>query len=347
MSENETTETNQNNSFLEELEELVEDENVTTSKRKLPVLPQLGIASFVLLSVFTVGFGPKIFDSFKVNTEITESKNTNSTPQAGVDNPFLSINIEAKAAIVLDAKTGEVLYEKNSDTELPLASVTKLMTALVANEILNNEGNIKIDQNDIAQAGDSGLSDGETFSVKKLNDLTLLVSSNDGAFALAAAAGAFLNSSEPAAAFVKAMNIKAKELGLTKTYYRNPTGLDLTSTEAGAYGSASDMAYLMKHIISTVPEILEETTTDKTVIYNQAGVYHEAENTNPIVNSIPGLIGSKTGYTELAGGNLVVAFNVGLDHPVVVAVLGSSHSGRFNDVLKLVKATNGALEVNL
>jgi D-alanyl-D-alanine carboxypeptidase len=135
------------------------------------------------------------------------------------------------------------------------------------------------------------------------------------------------------------MNLKAKDLGLTKTHFRNSTGLDLSQTEAGAYGTAMDMALLMEHVITRTPDAIARTTVDTARIKNKQGAYHSAENTNEIVGNIDGLIASKTGSTELAGGNLVIAFDAGLDHPIIVSVLGSTYSGRFDDTLTLVRET--------
>ena len=218
------------------------------------------------------------------------------------------------------------------------------MTALIAHEILTTGTPIPISLSAILQDGESGLVDGERFSLEQLTDLTLMNSSNDGAFAMASAAGAVLSSEDPATTFIKTMNIRAKELGLSQTKFRNPTGLDITKTEAGAYGSARDVAFLVEYILKNQPNILELTTKKSAAIYDETGDYHEAENTNQYVDSIPGLIGSKTGYTELAGGNLVVAFDAGVNHPVVIVVLRSTANGRFYDVLKLSAAARLALQ---
>ncbi len=80
-------------------------------------------------------------------------------------------------------------------------------------------------------------------------------------------------------------------------------------------------------------------------IYNTDGEYHDAINTNDIVSRIPNLIGSKTGYTDLAGGNLTVAFDAGFDRPIIITVLGSSREERFTDVLKLVNAVQEAVTI--
>ena len=134
-----------------------------------------------------------------------------------------------------------------------------------------------------------------------------------------------------------AINIKAQELGLTRTTFKNTTGLDLSSTSIGASGSARDVALLMENIIVQHADVAALTSLDVTTISNKKGEYHLVKNTNESVNDIEGLIASKTGYTTLAGGNLVVAFNAGLNRPVIVVVLGSSQSGRFEDTLTLVE----------
>ena len=211
------------------------------------------------------------------------------------------------------------------------------MTALLAHELLQEHDTIVISEAAIKQDGSSGLSAGEAFDRLALSDLTLMSSSNDGAYALAYAAGGVLSTDDPANAFVQAMNIRASEIGLTGTYYLNPTGLDLTLSEGGAYGSARDMAFLMEYIITKAPTILSYTKDPERNIYSEAGVAHDTENTNYFVNDIPGLIGSKTGFTDLAGGNLVVAFEAGLNRPIIVVVLGSTRQDRFTDVMTLVE----------
>ena len=74
-------------------------------------------------------------------------------------------------------------------------------------------------------------------------------------------------------------------------------------------------------------------------VYNSAGAYHEAFNTNELVGDIPNLLGSKTGFTDLAGGNLTIAFDAGFDRPIIITVLGSTREGRFDDVATLIAAS--------
>ena len=94
----------------------------------------------------------------------------------------------------------------------------------------------------------------------------------------------------------------------------------------------------MEYILINYPEILEPTRKSAARVYNSNGDYHDMENTNEIIYAIPNLLGSKTGYTDLAGGNLTIAFDAGLDRPIVVTVLGSTRDERFSDVLRLVTA---------
>ena len=261
-----------------------------------------------------------------------------SSPQQNLPDPFAHVNLTAKAAYVWDIQNQTALFAKNPNKQLPLASVTKLMTALLADELLSATSTVPITGTAIAQDGDSGLLKNEDFKRQTLTDLTLMMSSNDGAYALATAAGKLLDPKHPADAFVNAMNVRAQQLGLTNTYYKNPSGLDITTDEPGSAGTVRDMSHLMQYIIEHHPDILAYTRKYKSRIYSESGFYHNTKNTNYDVYKIPGLIGSKTGYTDLAGGNLVVAFDAGLNRPIVVAVLGSTEHDRFTDVLQLVKA---------
>lgn len=314
----------------------------------IPVLPQLGVALGILVLIFGISY---IGASGSVSQNPTEDvyiESTIETEEGGEKEPFQNvfddIALEAKSAVVWDVKNERLLFNKNADVTLPLASVTKLMTALVAYELLDPEDTVAVSQEAIRTEGDSGLRDGETFTVRDLTDLILITSSNDGAAALSQAAGTRVEAhSNPEEIFVRAMNVKAKELGLSKTEFKNSTGLDISKTEAGAYGSARDMAQLMAYIITNAHDAIALTNTDTTRITNQEGAYHIAQNTNELVNNIDGLIASKTGYTELAGGNLVVAFNAGLNRPIVVAVLGSSYQGRFSDTHDLIARTRALI----
>lgn len=315
-------------------------------ERHMPVIEQLSVALGILVLVFGTAFIPDAIKEMGGTTTLNAEEKTETAVIETAPVPaeqrdaFESVSIEAKSAFVWDVKDKRMLYSKNPDEKLPLASLAKLMTALVAYEVLGDDATVSISAEAIAQEGDSGFGAGELFTSRNLLDLTLINSSNDGAFALAAAAGAAIDASENGAlAFVRAMNFRAEELGLAQTSFRNPTGLDVSPELPGAEGSARDMAFLMEYLLKEYPETLELTRQSGTRIENEQGLLHDAENTNRVAAAIPGLLGSKTGYTALAGGNLVIAYDAGLNHPIIIAVLGSSREGRFSDVAALVEAS--------
>lgn len=247
------------------------------------------------------------------------------------------VDIRAKSAYVWDVKEQRVLFEKNATEKLPLASITKLMTTLVAYELVPENTKVKISKTASMQESGGNLREGERFKVKLLADFALVSSYNSAAYALADSVGRRLGDRDPVSQFVAGMNIRAEELGLENTQFHNPTGLDISEEKAGAYGTAKEVSMLMEYILTNYPEILSPTMADSTRLYNIAGQYHDAHNTNDILSQLPNLMGSKTGYTDLAGGNLTVALDMGLNHPVVITVLGSTITERFSDVKELAR----------
>ena len=267
-----------------------------------------------------------------------------SLPAKVAVNPFDSVTLTAKAAYVLDVRTGKVLYSKNSDARLPYASLTKVMTAVVATTLAKPTSTVVISQEAVDTEGDSGLRVGEVWSLKNLIDFSLASSSNDGARAIALSIGALgdLADTTPNGAennFIKEMNAEAAKIGMAQTYYLNDTGLDQSTVQGGAYGTAKDMATLFNYILKTYPQMMEATREPSFKVSSESGIVHTAQNTDAIVDMIPGLIASKTGYTDLAGGNLVVAFDPEIGRPIIISVLGSTEDGRFQDMGALVNAS--------
>lgn len=258
----------------------------------------------------------------KIQAKKTEQENLKKASAFG------QLNLEAKAYAIYDLETGELLAGKREKEIFPLASITKVMTVLVASENSGSRTSISISQ---SASGDGGLREGERWSLANLSALTLVSSSNGGAIALAEA-------SQNQEAFVQQMNARAEELGLEDLHFSNPTGLDNTSIPGGQ-GSALSVAKLFSYIIKNKPEILTATREASVQEKSLDNLDHTVINTNEIVNDIPGLLGSKTGYTALAGGNLAIVANLGLNRPVAIVVLGSSEEGRFTDTKKLVEAT--------
>lgn len=269
-----------------------------------------------------------------VTTPTSQPEQQSAATTQALISPFDTITIEGKAAVVRDVLSGEVLYAKNANAQLPLASVTKTMLALVAAEQLSTDTPITITPESLAPEGDSGFVAGEIWRMRDLLDFTLLTSSNDGATALGIAI-----EQETGIEIGKFMTNRANELGLEQTYFLNPTGLDENEEFlSGSYGSAHDIAILFSYIALQHPDLLEITTTPEKQFTNTQGTIFSAVNTNSVTGDIPGLSASKTGFTDLAGGNLAIAFEPEPGHPLVAVVLGSSLEGRFSDITQLVRA---------
>lgn len=257
------------------------------------------------------------------------------------NNSFENISIIAKSVYVFDVAQNKVIFEKDSNTQLPLASLTKLMMALTASDLLPKDSRITIKKEFLGEEGDSGLLVDESWELKDLLDFSLVVSSNDGARSIASVIGAFnlktndynLGRKE----FVSMMNRKGSEIGLSQTYFINESGLDIDSF-SGGYGTAADVSKLMQHMISNRSDLLEATKY-QSISIDSLDKTHIANNTNKEINEIPGLIASKTGYTNQAGGNLVVAFDASIGRPIIVVVMGSTQEGRFSDIKTLVNAS--------
>lgn len=266
-----------------------------------------------------------------------------SAPSGAALKTFPEVRLEARAAYVYDIRNQEVLFAKNENTRLSLASLTKVMAALVASELTLPESTIKIGSEALALDGDSGLYRDERWRLRDLLDFSLITSSNDGMRAVALALGAISRSdattTEIINDFVREMNAKASELGLKNTYFWNETGLDESDVKGGAYGTARDIALLVEHILSERPELLKATREPEQVFESMDKIVHTATNTNSITERIPGLIASKTGATDTAGGNLVIVFDPELGRPIIISVLGSTTEGRFHDIETLVQAT--------
>jgi len=295
---------------------------------------------FIALLLLTIIFTAPHFFTLVGRSDAATSSPHSNTVHA---DPFAELDLSATSVYVYDIRKQEVLYEKNADTPLPLASVTKVMTGLLVSEIVPRNSVVSISRSALTPEGDSGFAVGEEWEVDQLRNFTLMTSSNDGAHALASVGAAFSSGSNEVSQFVDRMNTRAKQLGLQQTYYVNPSGLDESKGIPGGYGSARDMAHLFSYIFEHKPQVLAATAAEQKTFTSTDKIY-TGENTNRYVEYLPGVIASKTGFTDLAGGNLVIAFDAGLNRPIVISVLGSGRETRFSDVEKLVHASIAAIQ---
>ncbi|MEK7063430.1 MAG: hypothetical protein AAB955_01920, partial [Patescibacteria group bacterium] len=238
-------------------------------------------------------------------------------------------NILARAGYAYDGATGALLYDKSADAQLPLASLTKVMTVVTALDTLGATS-VTITRDSLTPDGEYGLRVGEVWEAQDLADFTLVGSVNDGARALMLAATQVLGG-EPRL-FYDAMNRRARAEGLLSTYFVNETGLDETAVTAGAYGSAHDVAHLFMQTAERYPSLVEKSVQPSGTFTSLTGIRHTIDNTSLVASTFASPILSKTGYTDLAGGNLAVVFEPFPGHPISVAILGSSKEGRDQDM---------------
>lgn len=261
------------------------------------------------------------------------------------EHAFGGLKLHAKAAYVFDIAEHKAIYSSNEERVLPLASLSKIMTALVALDVMPAGTIISIPPEALREEGDSGLLAGESWLLSDLAKFMLVVSSNDAAKAISFETEKILPVSESAQSageskFIQKMNEKAIALNLPKTSFTNETGLDAPDMRSsGGYGTAREIAELFLSAFRKYPDVFEATSSKSPTLYSLHGVPHTIKNTNAIIGTIPSVIASKTGFTDLAGGNLVIIFNIGTTRPMVASVLGSTIDGRFADMEQLIKAS--------
>ena len=198
--------------------------------------------------------------------------------------------VSAKAAILMHADSGRVLYEKNADEHMLIASTTKIMTAIVVLEHCELDDLVEVDSRSAGIEGSSMyLKAGESYTVEDLLYGLLLVSGNDAASALA------LHVADSMEEFAELMNAKAAELGMTESSFKNAHGLD----EEGHYSTARDMAKLAAYCMGNedfarIAGTVSHTVGEQTLV-----------NHNRLLREYDGCLGLKTGYTMAAGRTLV------------------------------------------
>lgn len=204
--------------------------------------------------------------------------------------PFPAKAVSAQNAILLDADTKRVLYEKNCDKRALIASTTKIMTALIVCEQCNVLDRMQIPKEAVGIEGSSiYLQEGEVLTIQDLLYGLMLQSGNDAATALAIYCGGTVEG------FVELMNDKAHRLGMTNTHFENPHGLD----SPNHYSTASDMAKLAAYAMQN--PIFSKTVGTKTVTAGK----RQLRNHNKLLWRVDGADGVKTGFTKAAGRILV------------------------------------------
>ncbi len=258
--------------------------------------------------------------------------------------------ITAVSAFVQDPVSNVILYEKNADEVRSLASLSKIMTAAIVDDLIYNNPNlgkkvITIRTYKDENTADAQLKNGSRWLALDLVKYMLIGSSNKAAENLA-------SQLIPETSFVSLMNFKAKEWGLTNTVFYNPSGLPISHTSIqngklvttesqGGVSTAREAGRLIWNILQTHTNLLDITNKENGLFASTKNTITVA-NTDELVgglNTLP-IIAGKTGYTDSAGGNLAVVIQpTPLTHPHVIVVLGSTLAERFSDVMSLASST--------
>ncbi len=327
--------------------------------------------TLISTSTYTFATATLIITAFILSTSSASAQMMTIAPITTSANELVSApsvswpNIEAKSAFVYDPVGNIVLFEKNADVQRPTASLLKIMTAITADNILAKspklaEKKISIVNIKDEVPADFALPAKSTWYPDSLLQIMLLGSSNKAAETLA-------SQLIPRSSFISLMNYHAKRLGLTSTYFKNPTGLTelgkvkATSTAgrldmAAGVSTTREIAKMMWAGIAENPGLLDITREASITIPNKVTQTAQAKsktatssvitNTNTILKDFP-ILFSKTGFTENAGGNLAIVMQQNeRAHPYIIVVMGSTQDKRFEDVAKLASTTLKFIALN-
>lgn len=233
-------------------------------------------------------------------------------------------DIEGEAGILMDMKTGKVLWTKNPDIKRASASTTKILTALVALEKGNLQDLVKVSSNVKKIDGTKvWLRPGEEVTLENLLYAMLVNSANDAALAIAEHIGGSVEG------FAKMMNTKAKELGAKNSHFVNPHGLD----QEGHYTTARDLAIIAREAMNN--EKFREIVQTKKKEWNGMDWKSHLVNNNKLLWQYEGATGVKTGYTSNAGRCLVASARKG-EQEFLSVVLGSTTQAFYEDSMALL-----------
>jgi len=263
--------------------------------------------------------------------QYNESMATNSVDSRALPVAVSDPNqIYATAYIAANVETGKIYAQKNAKEVLPVASMSKLVTAFAATDMLPRTTTISITENDTNVPPDSsGIAQNETYTLNELLYPLLLNSSNVAAEAMA--------SKTNRVTFLELMSSYAWEIGMSTAFFADPSGVDPHNA-----ASADDLLALAKYLYKYRPDILELTRTSTYIVATTTDHgSHIFASIHPFVND-PDFIGGKTGRTPEAGDTMLTIMRI-YGQPVAIVVLGSKYDGRYSDTKKIIELVKGEI----
>ena len=254
---------------------------------------------------------------------LVENPNTQISEQAAIAGPLLS----SQAALIMNNRTGEIRYQKNINRVMPIASISKLMAAMVVldgKQNMNEQVTITESEIDRLKGTSSRLSIGTTLTRRELLHLGLMSSENRAIHALGRTYPGGIS------AFVSAMNAKAASLGMSNTRFYEPTGLDSRNVS-----TASDLSKLVS-AASDYPVIRRDSVSNSGSVYTSTGRQQNYKNSNALVREGSWNIDlQKTGYIRESGRSMVVKARIS-NQPITIVLLNSpSSTTRVNDARQI------------
>lgn len=289
--------------------------------KKKYIKEKIIVSIFIFIFIFTMSSLANIDDDEEINLDEIEEEVIETSSQIETE-PTLNSRI----ALVYDRTSGNVIYEKNGYKTVPMASTTKIMTAIVVLENANLQDTVTVEKKAAGTGGSRlGLKVGDKITVNDLLYGLLLRSGNDAAVALAIHVGGSIEG------FATLMNQKANELNLNNTNFETPHGLDSKNHYTTAYELAKMADYALKK--EKFKKIVGTQNCNITI----SGVQRNISNTNELLGYLNGVYGVKTGFTNGAGRCLVTACKRdNLD--IITVVLGADTKKiRTSDSIKLIE----------
>jgi len=311
------------------------------------------VNSVILLSIFVLVFSlflPPLFNYFIISKERNFPKNylveeNNGQififPMAEQNYPIRNwtvddLNLNATSAILYHLESEKILFEKNVKKKLPIASLTKLLSAILVIENMDLGDTVEIKSSAIEKSkkfdGGSDLYVGEKIKALDLLKIMLIKSSNDAAYAFE---DHLLDNYK--INLVGKMNEKAKELGMLDTKFTEPAGLD----DQNSFSTVEDLLNLVKYSLK-YELIFDILRTPKTEVVSIDGrLRHKVLNTNQLLGVLLNIIGGKTGFTQRAGGSMILVAKASYGNGHLIAIVLGSND-RFGDTKKLIEWANKA-----
>lgn len=268
----------------------------------------LNVSALLSLSVFLIFF-PVIKSATSLKKPSVKAAFV-SEPPIPVSKNLSPPEITATGIFITDLNTGIVLYEKNANTRLKPASLTKIATALVAMDYFDEDSVLSVINGQNANGNTVKLKKGDQLIASDLLYALLVPSGNDAAVTLAE------NYPGGYQAFISRMNSKVTEMGLQNTHFANVSGVE----SQNHYTSAYDITMLAKAALSR-PQFSSIVSTQKITVKSLNGNIYPLETTNLLLGK-PGIFGVKTGWTPQAGECIVILAEKD-SHPVIISLLGS------------------------